>query len=449
MVWKVSKYTLKDLEMPDDEPMVIIRSSLLWICNGDKYAAAALNMYVHWTRWLMKRKPVAQEINAMLAKKGEKPSQDTTYIIYRKQQYLIDDLLGFCSDRRLRQANDLLQAKGLLKIEDTPRYLTDHVLKYELQIGMFKKLINEWRKHREENNETTEDEDVEVALEADSTGTDNYPSRSGKKSVQSSVRSGKKSVPERIIVGANNIDDKNIEIIDDKQREGTASVSSPETKTPTPIDNDFKLLGNEDLKRSGPKKEIVPELPLEQWPWDAKKALRIMETLVNTTYTSSDIELKACAKILDAYHPSQEIFIRVVLKILPWYKGHGLQLSPTKLAAKNTDGKVRFEDVLGDIKYVEQNSTPVYEYSQQPEEIVPGMTQKEAEQLLEDMLTIAQAYSYDLQGQIAQSKNGDTWIVQAYWDGHPVPVDSRSGWEDLFKDEQEYQKKHSSNKVKV
>src|SRR5579885_2431797 len=112
------QHTLKDLELPDDEPMVVIRSSFLWICDGDKYAAAALNMYVHWTKWLMKHRPVAQEINNVLKKQGKKPTQDTSLILYRKQKDLITDLLGFCNEKRLREANVFLESKGLLKISN-------------------------------------------------------------------------------------------------------------------------------------------------------------------------------------------------------------------------------------------------------------------------------------------------------------------------------------------
>ena len=229
-------YTQKDLELPDDEPMVIIRSSMLWICDGDKYAAAALNMYVHWTKWLMKRKPVAQEINRMLKKQGKTASQDTSYIIYRKQAMLIEDMLGFCSEKTLRRANNFLIEKGLLKIE-TPRSISDHVLKYELQIGEFKKQMNAWRQQREDRHEFDDEEESDTALEADSPETGDFPSRSGKFPVSERensrftehdqtgnfpFRSGKNPALYR------NIDDRVIDDtdIDDKEREST-NVSAP------------------------------------------------------------------------------------------------------------------------------------------------------------------------------------------------------------------------------
>lgn len=406
----MSKFTLKDLEMPDDEPMVIIRSSLLWICNGDKYAAAALNMYVHWTRWLMKRKPIAQEINAMLAKKGEKPSQDTTYIIYRKQQYLIDDLLGFCSDRRLRQANDLLQAKGLLKIEDTPRYLTDHVLKYELQIGVFKELIDEWRKHREENNETTEDEEVEVALEADSTGTDNYPSRSGKKSVQSSVRSGKKSVPERIIVGANNIDDKNIEIIDDKpiEEKSTASASEAKTNVTSSSSNNF-------LSGLSPEARKVHE-EWSKMPWFPSNG---MGAPVNKT-------LAAQYEEASAYEPTTE----TMLKVREW------------ATSEKVDKKGYYTDKAWCFKFF-LNELPGW-LSKQPVQASVSNQQDstannaalsfdDASQLADDAVAQAQDRGYQMESRIVN--HGNNWAVAVTWlSGRQAKrtITSRAQWDEEF-----------------
>jgi hypothetical protein len=173
------RYTVKDLEMPDDEPMVIIRSSLLWICDGDKYAAAALNMYIHWTRWIMKHKAVAQKINQIQRNQQKTPTQDTSLIIYRKQSELVEDLLHFCNEKRLRQANVFLVSKGLLKIENMPRHIADHILKYELQIDVFKKLMGDWYTYREGSQLSDEDEMVEVTSEADVAGTDNSPLRNG------------------------------------------------------------------------------------------------------------------------------------------------------------------------------------------------------------------------------------------------------------------------------
>ncbi len=224
--------TLQDLELPDDEPMVIIRSSLLWICGGDKYAAASLNMYIHWTKWLLKHKPIAQQINAMERKQGKKASQDTSTILYRKQSKLIEDLLGFCTEKRLREANALLVSKGLLKIEDTPRSMADHVLKYELQGDVFKKCMAEWKEYRKEQGTPEEDGAVVVALEADSDGTDNLPLRDGELTVPQARANGKKTVPERSFYRDNIYNTK--ETIRDTSKEDNASPKEPDPLQPPP-----------------------------------------------------------------------------------------------------------------------------------------------------------------------------------------------------------------------
>lgn len=191
-------YTLEDLELPDDETMVIIRKSMLWICDGDKYAAAALNMYVHWTKWIIKQREIAHAVNTKRKSKGQKPTQNTSLIIYRKQSDLVEDLLGFCSDKRLREANALLKEKELLVIRDNPKNLQDHILQYELQINVFKKKMQEWKIYREQTKKQGEEFDpVEVLEEAsreDSNGTDNLPRRNGNLTVpdgQNSSRNGK------------------------------------------------------------------------------------------------------------------------------------------------------------------------------------------------------------------------------------------------------------------
>lgn len=237
------RYSPKDLELPDDEPMVIIRSSFLWICDGDKYAAAALNMYVHWTRWLMKHRPVAQQMNRLRQKQGKKPNQDTSLILYRKQAALVKDLLGFCSEKRLRQANDLLISKGLLKIDDTPRSISDHVLKYELQIDVFKELIQQWKDQRKAEDEF-EDDVVEVALEDDSDGTDNLPPRSGTFTASSSVRNGKFTDRNGKNAASNNRENQRDDSRDNQERENTPSRSSQFTSEQLRIDTLYCALSD-------------------------------------------------------------------------------------------------------------------------------------------------------------------------------------------------------------
>jgi hypothetical protein len=158
-------YTLEDLETPEKEPMVIIRKSLLWICGNDKYAAAVLNMYIHWARWIIEHHPELRT---------------AAPTIYRKQADLINDLLNFCTVRRLRQANALLVKMGLLKISEvTKGNGWEHLLQYELQIDRLKELLQDWRTFCAQQALEKQDAMDEVALQADSSETDNSPHRNG------------------------------------------------------------------------------------------------------------------------------------------------------------------------------------------------------------------------------------------------------------------------------
>lgn len=269
-------YTLKDLEMPDDEPMVIIRSSHLWICEGDKYAAAALNMYIHWTRWLMKHKPIAQTINTFQKNQKKKATQDTSLIIYRKQEELVEDLLGFCSEKRLRQVNTYLVSRGLLKIQDMPQHLSDHVLRYEVQIGRFKELLNDWRNYREESQKPEDENDEnegEVALEADEDGADFFPLRSGKmvKTVSLerghfTARSGLFSPPV-VIDNSKENDNKQIgcspSLRDDNNFSFSSSSSQREPKEEVSLSSEITMKKKENVlspRAKEPRQTLPPRL---------------------------------------------------------------------------------------------------------------------------------------------------------------------------------------------
>lgn len=219
----------------------------------------------------------------------------------------------------------------------------------------------------------------------------------------------------------------------DKKGVSTASVSSLDTKTPTPIDTSLNPLGNEDTENQEREKEITTEVPLEQLPWDAEKALMITEAIVNISYKNFDVALQACQKILDIYHPTEEEYIGVVRKALAWYRKEKKTLYPMNLLALRPDGLVWFDVFHGEIKQYGLDCEPVEWQSQQPEKATPGMTQREAEQLLDDVLLIAKQRSYAIQGHIEQSSTG--WAVNAVWDGFPVIATNRSEWEDLFTDE--------------
>jgi hypothetical protein len=159
-------YTLEDLETPEKEPMVIIRKSLLWICGNDKYAAAVLNMYIHWARWIIEHHPELRT---------------AAPTIYRKQNDLLNDLLNFCDAKRFRQANALLVKMGLLKVSGTHRNAWEHILQYELQIDRLKELLQDWQAFCNQQALEKQDAMTEVALQADSSERGNFPHRDGKK----------------------------------------------------------------------------------------------------------------------------------------------------------------------------------------------------------------------------------------------------------------------------
>jgi hypothetical protein len=114
-------------------------------------------------------------------------------------------------------------------------------------------------------------------------------------------------------------------------------------------------------KKRGTRKKPQPpteqkEIPFEEMPWCAEKALSLTEKLVDTKYRNQENEVKACRDIFKKYNPTEEVYVRVVQKILPWYQDHKKLLHPTDLAAKTQRGRIRFEELLEEIEY--QDSRP-------------------------------------------------------------------------------------------
>lgn len=134
-----------------------------------------------------------------------------------------------------------------------------------------------------------------------------------------------------------------------KQKKTVASLTNQEPDTTTTTNP--SLLEKE--KNNGTQEEQ----PLEQLPWGAEKALKTIETLVDTTYLDQQKELAACTKILATYQPTLEEYIAVVQKILGWWKGNKGILRPSDLLGKNSKtGNVRFVELLEEVRY--QNRKP-------------------------------------------------------------------------------------------
>ena len=194
---------------------------------------------------------------------------------------------------------------------------------------------------------------------------------------------------------------------------------------------------------------VPEEIPFEKLPWDAKKAIATIERMVGKKYRSREKELKFCEKILNDYHPTEETYIRVVSKILPWYKNHERLLHPSDLAANTPRGKVRFEELLEDIEYQDQDQSgpsPSVVTQSSPESSESSMSHDEAVQLATDAVEQGKLYGHGIEASVYAK--GDVWLVQVTWDGDNLyPIGSRSQWDKEFQENHDFDLQQQQKKA--
>lgn len=175
-------------------------------------------------------------------------------------------------------------------------------------------------------------------------------------------------VDRRITIKNNNTEEETRE----EKKDVTLDIQTPNVQVSVPSQSSSrnKTSTKKTTQEKLPPSPIDEEVPFEKLPWNAEKALMILEKLVEKKYRSRDKELKACMSILQKYKPTEDVYLRVVGKILPWYQEKGKLLHPTDLAAKTQRGHIRFEELLEEIEY--QDSRPTWNRKPQPTN--PSMT---------------------------------------------------------------------------
>jgi hypothetical protein len=106
------------VQYPDDK-FLAVRPCLVAICFGNRPAAKLLGTLLYRYNLRVENKDDAENQNAIKAAKGEKPDQDTTYRIFRRQAQLVEDMCGEITEKTLHDvAVPMLQLLGCLDIEE-------------------------------------------------------------------------------------------------------------------------------------------------------------------------------------------------------------------------------------------------------------------------------------------------------------------------------------------
>src|SRR3954447_22521337 len=111
------------------EPLVLIRSSFLSLCNGDHCAAALLNNFVYWHNWCVDRE---RQDNAAKAADPGHQSAEPGYWFWKTGEELENDLLRLFSGKKIRVATALLVEKGYIETRNNPKDPFDRTKQFRL-----------------------------------------------------------------------------------------------------------------------------------------------------------------------------------------------------------------------------------------------------------------------------------------------------------------------------
>jgi len=103
-----------------EEEILVVRPSMVAICMGIRPAAKLLSVLLYRYSIRKEHKDDAENMNDVKSARGEKPDQDTTFRIFRRQDQLVKDMCGEITEKTLHDtAIPTLQLLGYLNIDET------------------------------------------------------------------------------------------------------------------------------------------------------------------------------------------------------------------------------------------------------------------------------------------------------------------------------------------
>lgn len=115
------------ISYPEDEPLVLIRTSQLSLCGGNHCAAALLSFFEYWHNMKLGHQQQAEHLNRVAEMHGEQGTQDTSLFQYHNETDIEAGLLHLYGRKMIRQALAILVEKAFVSIHQNPtqRYRFD------------------------------------------------------------------------------------------------------------------------------------------------------------------------------------------------------------------------------------------------------------------------------------------------------------------------------------
>jgi hypothetical protein len=115
------------ISYPEDEPLVLIRTSQLSLCDGNHCAAALLAFFEYWHNIKLGHQQQAGHLNRVAEMHGEPGNQDTSLYQYHNETDIEAGLLHLYGRKMIRQALAILVQKQFVSIHQNPtqRYRFD------------------------------------------------------------------------------------------------------------------------------------------------------------------------------------------------------------------------------------------------------------------------------------------------------------------------------------
>ena len=115
------------ISYPKDEPLVLIRTSQLPLCDNNHCAAALLSFFEYWHNIKLGQQEQAEHANRVAEMHGEEGTQDTSLLQFQTEKGLEKGLLNLYGRTMIRRALTILIQKGFITVHENPhaRYRFD------------------------------------------------------------------------------------------------------------------------------------------------------------------------------------------------------------------------------------------------------------------------------------------------------------------------------------
>lgn len=405
------------ISFPEEE-ILIVRPSLAAICAGVRPAAKLLSVLLYRYSIRKESKEDSENINEMQASKGEAPTQDTTFRIYRKQEQLVKDMCGEITEKTLHDvAVPTLQILGYLDIDES-----SPVHCYDLHPDVVIAAMNAYKKGEKQLEKVL---NANLQLEKFLINSELENILINKKNFQlalekvlianrksSNNKRGRKPASEKVADTQNQKPQSNRENKESNKKEEDRRTNKTPKENPPPPQ---KPENQKPSRRTTPEKKTITLSPeaqevYEEWckmPWFKTKP-ELTETLASHLETAK------------AYKPTADIMLKVKNDATSakndrkgFYKGKGwnfkffLNELPQWLAmhdTSNAQGKA-------------QQSTD------------GQMNHDQAIQLANTVVAQGKEHGLNIQAR-ATSTSSNAWVVNASWNGNRLPsIASQAFWD--------------------